>query len=117
MGKYNYLKIILPVIIGLGFCIIIYRFVLIDSKKPIIINKIIGIKGKVTGINKARGFKIFINDSENPYNFDKFSNTEIGGNDRLGYYLDFGDSIDKGSNSDTLKLNRNGKVSFWYYQP
>jgi len=117
MRKYNYLKIIIPVIIGLGFFIIIYRFVLIDSKKPIIVNKIIGIKGKVTGINRARSYKIFINDSEIPYNFDKFSNTEIGGNDRLSYYLDFGDGIDKGSNSDTLKLNRNGKVSFWYYQP
>jgi len=117
VAKYNYLKVTLPVILGLGFCILIYQFFFMDLKKPIIVNKSIGIKGKVTGINRARGYKIFIDDSKAFYNFDQFSNSDIGGNHGLGYYVQLGDSINKRPGSDTLKLSRSGEISFWYYHP
>ena len=71
------------------------------------------ISGRVTGINRARGYKIYLDDTKTPYNFDNFSNDIISKNNGLGYYVDFKDSIYKQQNSDTLCLIRNGNVSYW----
>lgn len=78
-----------------------------------VVNADIGIKGTVTGYNRARGYKIYINSSETPYNFDAFVNERLSPDDSLGYYLVPGDSISKQPNSPVLRLTRGGQVSEW----
>lgn len=71
------------------------------------------VSGRVTGINRARGYKIYLNDSKIAYNFDNFSNDKISKDNWLGYYLEFKDSIYKKQNSDSLCLIRNGNLTYW----
>lgn len=73
----------------------------------------IGIEGTVTGYNSARGFKIYLNSSDTPYNFDAFVNERLAPHDSLGYYLAPGDSISKQPNSPVLRLTRGGQTSEW----
>jgi hypothetical protein len=85
------------------------------TRNVVFVNEEIGISGKVTGYNKARGFKIYINSSEVPYNFDSFQSREVAPNFSLGYYLEHGDSLTKSPNSSVVVVTRNGQVSEWHF--
>lgn len=79
------------------------------------INQELGVSGRVTGYNKARGFKIFLDNSTTPYNFDSFANKDFMPDYGLGYYLEQGDSVNKLPNSSVLTLQKNGKTSQWHF--
>jgi hypothetical protein len=85
-----------------------------STRQVVYINQELGVSGRVTGYNKARGFKIFLDNSTTPYNFDAFANKQFMPDYGLGYYLEQGDSVNKLPNSTVLTLQKNGKTSQWH---
>ena len=106
-------RLVLFIFIGVLLSFLAYKFV-IQKKEPVInVDFSTEIKGKVRGFNRARGYKIYLLGMQNAFNFDGFRNYQISRNDALGYYLDYGDSLVKVVNSDTLELFRDGNVTIW----
>lgn len=98
--------------------VFIYVFFFKDdspTRKVVFINQELGVSGQVTGFNKARGFKIYLNSTDVPYNFDAFVNEQVAPHDGLGYYLEPGDFVTKQPNSTTLTLKRKGQESEWKF--
>jgi len=87
------------------------------THQVVYITQELGVNGRVTGYNKARGFKIFLNNSATPYNFDAFANERFMPDYGLGYYLEQGDSVNKSPNSPVLTLEKNGQTSQWHLMP
>lgn len=107
------LRVLALLVAGIGF----YKFFFADdspTRKVVFVNKELGVAGEVTGFNKARGYKIYINSSDTPYNFDDFENEQIIPNSGLGYYLEHGDSIAKSPNSSIVLVKRKGQLSEWH---
>lgn len=84
------------------------------TRNVVYVNQEIGVNGRVTGFNKARGYKIFLNNTTTPYNFDAFASEQYKPDFGLGYYLEQGDSVSKEPNSKQLTLHKNGRTSQWY---
>lgn len=108
------LRLAVVIIAGIGF----YKlFFANDSptRKVVFINQELGIAGKVTGVNKARGYKIYLDGSDTPYNFDDFEHATMRPNNGLGYYLESGDLVEKKPSSTTIKVDRGGQQSEWYF--
>jgi hypothetical protein len=112
-----------PSSIGFGFLAFLlvafglYKFFFAPDPSThgvVYINQELGISGRVTGYNKARGFKIFLDNSAIPYNFDAFANEQFTPDYGLGYYLEQGDLVNKLPNSSVLTLQKNGKTSQWH---
>jgi len=80
----------------------------------VVINQDLGLVGEVTGYNKARGYKLFLNSSGVPYNFDAFENQTLAQHNGLGYYLERGDSVYKPVNAKALRVVRRGQRSTWH---
>lgn len=103
----------------LAFVFIAYRWFFPDrphnQEGVVVINQETGIEGEVTGYNSARGFKIYINSTPTPYNFDLFVNQELAPNNSLGYYIKSGDFISKKPNSNVLMLKRGAQESSWQF--
>lgn len=100
--------------------VVVYKFFLANdspTRKVVYINQELGIRGEVTGYNKARGFKIYLNNSEVPYNFDAFQNEQVKPDFGLGYYLEQGDSLVKSPHSTVLLVRRGGQASEWHFVP
>jgi len=115
-----------PASLGLGFLVFLvvafglYKFFFAPDPSThgvVYINQKLGVSGRVTGYNKARGFKIFLDNSTTPYNFDAFASEEFTPDYGLGYYLEQGDSVTKLPNSSVLTLQKNGKTSQWHLVP
>jgi hypothetical protein len=107
-----FVRILSVVIVALGF----YKFFFAEDSlapKVVFISKELGIAGKVTGFNKARGYKIYINSSVAPYSFDDFENTQLMPGKSLGYYLEQGDSVNKRPGADTVLVVRESQLSKW----
>jgi hypothetical protein len=85
-----------------------------QTQNVVIINQDLGLVGRVTGYNKARGNKIFLNSSAVPYNFDQFENLALAQHNGLGYYLVQGDSVYKLPNARVLRIVRQGQQSIWH---
>lgn len=103
--------VIIVVVIG------IYKFFFADdspTRKLVFINRELGIAGEVTGFDKARGYKIYLNSSDTPYNFDNFENAQLLPNTSLGYYLKHGDQLKKEPNTAVIFVKRKGQISEWY---
>jgi hypothetical protein len=106
-------RILALLVAAIGF----YKFFFADdspTRKVVFITKELGIAGEVTGYNKARGYKIYLDSSDTPYNFDAFANEQFMPDYGLGYYLEQGDSVNKLPNSTILTLQKNGKTSQWH---
>lgn len=106
-------RLIVLLVAAIGF----YKLFFADdspTRKVVFITEELGIAGRVTGFNKARGFKIYINSSEVPYNFDNFQNQEVSPNFSLGHYLIHGDSISKSPNSTVVLVRRGEQISEWH---
>jgi hypothetical protein len=105
-------------LLGFGLsAFVFYQFFLAEDhpKQTVVaVNQDLGLAGKVTGYNKARGNKIYLNSSPVPYTFDDFENQELTRNDGLGYYLEQGDSVYKAPNAKVLRLVRHGQGSTWF---
>ena len=86
-------------------------------RNVVVINQDLGLAGIVTGYNKARGYKIYLNSSNVPYNFDRFENQALTQRNGLGYYLEQGDSVYKSCNDKVLRVVRQGQRSTWYLVP
>jgi hypothetical protein len=85
-----------------------------QTQNVVAINQDLGLVGEVTGYNKARGYKIFLNSSVVPYNFDGFENQALAQHNGLGYYLEQGDSVYKAANTKVLRVVRRGQRSTWH---
>lgn len=94
----------------------IYVFQFMKDIKRIEVDRTTGISGKITGVNRARGYKIYLNGSNQPYSFDDFFNRAIAGNDGLGYFIELKDSVEKKPNSDTLCLTRGRVKTYWLFE-
>jgi len=95
---------------------LLYKFFFAASPTThnvVYVNQEIGVSGRVTGYNKARGYKIFLNNTTTPYNFDAFASEQYRPDFGLGYYLEQGDSVSKQPNSKLLILHKNGRTSEW----
>jgi hypothetical protein len=106
-------RILALLVAAIGF----YKFFFADdspTRKVVFITKELGIAGEVTGYNKARGYKIYLDSSDTPYNFDAFANEQFMPDYGLGYYLEQGDSVNKLPNSTILTLQKSGKTSQWH---
>ena len=114
-NKVNLSRIVFFVILLIAILLVCYKLFIRNPPNTTIVNKELLINGTVTGVNKARGYKIYLNNSDTPYNFDHFYNFSVSLDDALGYYISVGDIVKKASNSDTLKLIRNNKTQFWLY--
>lgn len=86
-------------------------------RNVVVVNQDLGLASKVTGYNKARGYKIYLNASDVPYNFDRFENQALAQRNGLGYYLEQGDSVYKLPNAKVLRLVRQGQGSSWRLVP
>ncbi|MDQ2771914.1 MAG: hypothetical protein M3Y54_15605 [Bacteroidota bacterium] len=108
------LRLVIVLIAGIGF----YKlFFANDSptRNVIFINQELGMTGTVTGVNKARGYKIYLDSSDVPYNFDAFENPAMRPNNGLGYYLERGDLVEKKPSSTTITVDRGGQQSEWHF--
>jgi len=90
-----------------------YQFIFKSSKQSITLNYQTSLTGRVRGYNRARGYKIYLFGRNDAFNFDNFRDSSVLKDDGLGYYLDYGDSLSKNPNSDTLIVSRNGQVTLW----
>ena len=67
---------------------LLYKFFFAASPithNVVYVNQEIGVSGRVTGYNKARGYKIFLNNTTTPYNFDAFASEQYKPDFGLGY--------------------------------
>jgi hypothetical protein len=88
-----------------------------QARNVVVINQDLGLASEVTGYNKARGYKIYLNSSDVPYNFDRFENQALAQRSGLGYYLEQGDSVYKLPNANVLRVVRRGAQSTWHLGP
>lgn len=103
----------LLVFLLVGFMLYKFFFGSSATHNVVYVNQAIGVSGRVTGCNKARGYKIFLNNTKTPYNFDAFASEQYKPDFGLGYYLEQGDSVSKEPNSLLLTLHKNGRASQW----
>jgi hypothetical protein len=104
---------------GLGMMVLVCYWLFVggetsQARRVVVIDQNLGLAGKVTGYNKARGNKIFLNSSDVPYNFDSFENEALAQLNGLGYYLEQGDSVYKSPNAPVVRVVRAGQRSTWH---
>lgn len=118
MDSSSALPVVLRVVVLVVVGAVIYNFFFAEAapnRQVVFVNQELGIAGEVTGFNKARGYKIYLDSTDTPYNFDRFENAQIQPNSGLGHYLEHGDSLTKSPNSSVVVVTRNGRVSEWHF--
>lgn len=99
---------------------VLYKLFVVDDsprKNVVVVTRELGLAGRVTGYNKARGYKIYLDSSDVAYNFDAFQNAAVAPGEGLGYYLERGDSVAKTPNSGSIGVTRQGQLSEWRLPP
>jgi len=110
---------LLPRLLGLAFLLLVfYRFFFAEPTSPVVvINRELGISGRVTVHSDSRGYRVYLDSSRVPYSFDDFVNEQLAPHNALGYYLRPGDSVAKAPHATQVVVTRNGQVSTWQLAP
>ena len=110
---------LVPRLLGLAIALFgFYSFFFAEPKSHVVvINRELGISGEVAVRSDSRGYRIYLDSSRVPYNFDEFTNEQLAPDEGLGYYLRAGDSVYKAPQATRLVLKRNGQASTWRLTP
>ena len=99
------------------FSLFISTFINNKTRPVIQVNSNTTINSIIIGVNRARGYKFYFrNDSIYSYKFDCYSNDSISSLDRLGFFLEYNDSVYKKMYSDTIFVYRKGIKTVWVFE-
>jgi hypothetical protein len=97
---------------------VFYQFFFAEpTSRTVVINRELGISGRVTHCSHSRSYTCYLDSSRVPYSFDGFSNEQLAPTDALSYYLQPGDSVAKQPHATYVLLWRHHQLSRWQLVP